>query len=141
MAANGGSIPATPEMLAAQPNTRQWVRAWVASFEGEIEEQAEELTDKLVAKGFHSRRSLRGMRGRSEEDLAGLLGVPYGVASEFKAEAEAIHGNAAGGGAQQMMQMLSGGGGGVVSTGPRIWKEFSCKLREGGSQLLESLDI
>ena len=56
------------------------------------------------------------------------------MASEFKAEAEAIHGNAAGGGAQQMMQMLSGGGGGVVSTGPHIWKEFSCKLREGGSQ-------
>ena len=45
MAANGGgSIPATPQMMAAQPNTRQWVRAWVESIEGEMQEQAEELT-------------------------------------------------------------------------------------------------
>ena len=54
MAANGGSIPATPEMLAAQPNTRAWIRAWVGSFEGDIEDDADGLTEKLIAKGFHS---------------------------------------------------------------------------------------
>ena len=116
MAANGGSIPATPQMLAAQPNTRSWVRAWVESFEGEIQEEADEYTEKLVAKGFHSRRSLRGMRACSENELAVLLEVPYGVAAEFKAEAELMHVGAAAGGAQQMMQMLNagdGGGGGV----------------------------
>ena len=44
MVANGGgSIPATPEMMASQPNTREWIRAWVESFEGEMKEQAEEL--------------------------------------------------------------------------------------------------
>ena len=78
MVANGGSIPATPEMLAAQPNTRAWIRAWVGSFEGDIEDDADALTEKLVAKGFHSRRSLRGMRGCSAEELARLLEAPYG---------------------------------------------------------------
>ena len=66
MVANGGgSIPATPEMMAAQPNTREWIRAWVESFEGDIQAEADVLSAKLVSKGFHSRRSLRGMRGRS----------------------------------------------------------------------------
>ena len=49
MAANGGSIPATPEMLAAQPNTRAWIRAWVGSFEGDIEDGSDALTEELVA--------------------------------------------------------------------------------------------
>ena len=80
MAANGGgSIPATPEMMAAQPNTMAWIRAWVESFEGDIQEDAEVLSAKLISKGFHSRRSLRGMGGRSEQELAEMLDVPFGV--------------------------------------------------------------
>ena len=52
MVANGGgSIPATPEMMAAQPNTREWIRAWVESFEGDIQEEAEVLSAKLISKG------------------------------------------------------------------------------------------
>ena len=54
MVANGGgSIPATPEMMAAQPNTREWIRAWVESFEGEMQEQAEELTVGRRRSGRH----------------------------------------------------------------------------------------
>ena len=74
------------------------------------------------------------MRACSENELATLLEVPYGVAAEFKAEAELMHVGAAAGGAQQMMQMLNaedGGGGGVK---PQTWKEFAGKLQESGSQ-------
>ena len=82
MVANGGgSIPATPEMIAAQPNTHEWIRAWVESFEGDIQAEAEVLSAKLISKGFHSRRSLRGMRGRSEQGLAEMPKAPFGVAS------------------------------------------------------------
>ena len=73
MVASGGSIPATPEMMAAQPNTMEWIRAWVESFEGEIAADAETFTNQLAAKGFYSRRSLRGMRGQSAGELADLL--------------------------------------------------------------------
>ena len=136
MAANGGSIPATPEMLAAQPNTRAWIRAWVSSFEGDIEDDADALTEKLVAKGFHSRRSLRGMRGCSAEELSRLLEVPYGVASEFKAEAEAMHGGLVATSAAGNMMGLLGGSAEVVAGGsPNTWKEFTVKLRGDGAQL------
>ena len=134
MVANGGgSIPATPEMMAAQPNTREWIRAWVESFEGDIQAEADVLSAKLVSKGFHSRRSLRGMRGRSEQELADLLEVPFGVASEFKQEAEEMHGGGAANGAVPMMAMLGGGDGGGAK--PTTWKEFTVKLRGDGAQL------
>ena len=54
MVASGGSIPATPEMMAAQPNTMEWIRAWVESFEGEIAADAETFTNQRAAKGFYS---------------------------------------------------------------------------------------
>ena len=134
MVANGGgSIPATPEMMAAQPNTREWIRAWVESFEGDIQAEADVLSAKLVSKGFHSRRSLRGMRGRSEQELADLLDVPFGVASEFKQEAEEMHGGGAANGAVPMMAMLGGGDDG--SAKPSTWREFTIKLRGDGAQL------
>ena len=33
-----------------------------------------------------------------------------------------------------MLQMLGGGDDGVASSGPRVWKEFQAKLRDGSSQ-------
>ena len=33
-----------------------------------------------------------------------------------------------------MLQMLGGGDDGVASSGPRVWKEFQAKLRNGSSQ-------
>ena len=131
MVASGGSIPATPGMMAALPNTGEWARAWVESFEGEIAADAETFTNQLAAKGFYSRRSLRGMRGQSAGELANLLGVPYGVASEFKAEAEAIHGGAV----MQVPQIQElAGDDGNRAIAATTWKEFAVKLRSGSSQ-------
>ena len=53
MAANGGgTIPASPAMMAAQPNTREWIAAWVASFGGDIEAHAADYVTKLVEAGY-----------------------------------------------------------------------------------------
>ena len=65
-----------------------------------------------------------------------MLEVPYGVASEFKAEAEAMHGGLVVSGATGNVMGLLGGSAEVATGGgPTTWKEFQVKLRGEGAQL------
>ena len=62
--------------------------------------------------------------------------MPYGVASEFKAEAEAMHGGLVVSGTPgNMMGLLGGSAETATGGGPTTWKEFQVKLRGEGAQL------
>ena len=132
MAASGGSIPATPQMIAVRPNTREWIREWINSFDEDIVADSENISANLFANGFTSRRSLRNLVDMNTGELVKVLGLPYGVVAELKTEAQYMHVRTP---AMGNLDGSNGGGFGFGAGGgaaPRAWEQFKAALKAQG---------